>query len=300
MSQKFISFVDEKAAAQGYDYDEYYKEILKIKNIEDEHFWFIQRNRIIEALFNKYASHEDACIEMGAGSGGVARYISELGYKVAVSDLHPAGIDFLKEKGFEEIFQIDLRNIPVNLPAASYGASKRNSELEKPKVSQTLPHLETPEQSSGEFTSLKEKFDVVALFDVIEHIADDKQTLKNIRQMLRDKGRVFISVPAHMWLWCKEDELSQHCRRYELSKLKQLVEDSGFEVLFAQNRFLFIIPLLYLRSKLNFRSQEKKLNPVVNLLFNIVCTFENWVIDKLRITPFWGGSIFLVAKKREL
>jgi len=40
----------------------------------------------------------------------------------------------------------------VNLPAASYGASKRKSELEKPKVSQTLPHLETPEQSSGEFT----------------------------------------------------------------------------------------------------------------------------------------------------
>ena len=36
----------------------------------------------------------------------------------------------------------------------SYEASKRNPELEKPKVSQTLPHKETSKQRSEEFTPL--------------------------------------------------------------------------------------------------------------------------------------------------
>ena len=74
-------------------------------------------------------------------------------------------------------------------------------------------------------------------------MADDKQTLNNVGQILKDKGKLCISVPSHMWLWCKEDELSQHFRRYELSGLRKLVEEAGFEVLFAQNRCLFVTPI---------------------------------------------------------
>ena len=112
MDQRFPSLVDEKTEAHGYYYDDYYQEILKINNMENEHFWCSQRNRIIGTMYSKYASKGDRCIETGAGSGGVAQYLSNLGYKMAVGKLHPAGSDFLKDRGLEEIYQIDSRNIP--------------------------------------------------------------------------------------------------------------------------------------------------------------------------------------------
>jgi len=50
------------------------------------------------------------------------------------------------------------------------------------------------------------KFDLVCLFDVLEHVEEDLQTLSNVRALLGDGGRVLITVPAYQWLWSAHDE----------------------------------------------------------------------------------------------
>ena len=46
-----------------------------------------------------------------------------------------------------------------------------------------------------------DSFDMVALFDVIEHIEDDVRVLSEVQRVLKPGGRVFISVPAYQFLY---------------------------------------------------------------------------------------------------
>ena len=106
-----------------------------------------------------------------------------------------------------------------------------------------------------QFDLLKEPFikhfDVVCLFDVLEHIEHDNFALKNVSKILVEGGRVVITVPAHKWLWSNVDFNSGHKRRYSGKMIKELSENNGFKVLFISHFFTFIISFLYIRKLMN-------------------------------------------------
>src|SRR5205814_3237017 len=58
-------------------------------------------------------------------------------------------------------------------------------------------------------------FEVVGMFDVLEHIEDDAAALSSVRSLTRPGGHLVLTVPAHKALWSRFDEESHHCRRYE-------------------------------------------------------------------------------------
>ena len=57
-------------------------------------------------------------------------------------------------------------------------------------------------------------FDVVAAFDVVEHVPDEDGILAELARVLRPGGRLLISVPAYQWAWSGHDVANGHFRRY--------------------------------------------------------------------------------------
>lgn len=151
-----------------------------------------------------------------------------------------------------------------------------------------------------------EHFDVVGIFDVLEHIEDDHSALKNIQQILKQSGYLVLTVPAHQWLWNRYDAIEGHHRRYELKELKKSLKKAGFEVVQANYFFIFILPLLYLRRLLQKdnkstvgreeKESEIKINPLVNKFLLGLSTLENKIHQIL--PNIAGGSIILIAQKK--
>ncbi len=103
------------------------------------------------------------------------------------------------------------------------------------------------------------------LFDVLEHIEDDAQFLQSLAMQMRSGGRLYLTVPAGMWLWSAVDEDSGHYRRYSLPALHMLLEKSGFEVEFASYFFRAMVVPIFLFRALPSRLGWRKSKPVVSL-----------------------------------
>lgn len=84
---------------------------------------------------------------------------------------------------------------------------------------------------SIESLTLAEKsFDLICLFDVIEHIPNDQAVFHQLSQLLVDEGILFFSVPLHAHAWTGFDALVGHYRRYDPDDLKALVDRCGFDI----------------------------------------------------------------------
>jgi glycosyltransferase involved in cell wall biosynthesis/phospholipid N-methyltransferase len=75
-----------------------------------------------------------------------------------------------------------------------------------------------------------EKFDTVICLNVVEHLADDRGALLNIKAALEDGGRAIILVPCGPELYGTLDEVLGHQRRYTRQTLTDLVIKSGFQL----------------------------------------------------------------------
>jgi SAM-dependent methyltransferase len=144
-------------------------------------------------------------------------------------------------------------------------------------------------------------FDLVTGLDVVEHLDDDIAGLREMRRVLGPDGRVVLFVPAFMFLWGVQDDISHHRRRYTLPELKQKLRDSGLKVERASYaNITFFVPILIGRTLMRltgFRpSSENNLTiGALNGLLGRVLGAENWWLRRLKF-PF-GVSIVCVARK---
>ncbi len=73
-------------------------------------------------------------------------------------------------------------------------------------------------------------FDLIGLFDVIEHIANDHKVFAQLSQLVADQGTVIFSVPLHADAWTSFDTLVGHYRRYDPPVLQDLLDTHGFDI----------------------------------------------------------------------
>ncbi|MEI6490960.1 MAG: class I SAM-dependent methyltransferase [Verrucomicrobiota bacterium] len=125
------------------------------------------------------------------------------------------------------------------------------------------------------------QFDLLVLMDVLEHVEDDAEVLKNALRHALPGGYVFITVPALPALWSSHDRFLGHYRRYTLKTLNSLVEKTGaLEVLDTHYFFAGILPLAAPVRLLRSRTAEprtsdmKALSGVANALLKLFCTAE--------------------------
>ena len=131
------------------------------------------------------------------------------------------------------------------------------------------------------------------MFNVLEHIADDCEALRQIHERLRPGACLALWVPAFPLLYSNFDRRIGHHRRYRLRGLKSLVRDAGYTVERAHYAnaigwfsWLFFCRLL-------------RANPVDGVLTHVFDGFFVPVISRVErvIRPPFGQSVFLVARK---
>lgn len=89
-----------------------------------------------------------------------------------------------------------------------------------PNSAEVLPHWDLLGDRTAE---------LVAAFEVLEHIEDDIGALRAWRRHVRPGGTILLSVPAFMAQFGPSDEMAGHYRRYEPDAAPRLLSEAGFE-----------------------------------------------------------------------
>lgn len=151
----------------------------------------------------------------------------------------------------------------------------------------------------------------VGSFDVIEHIDNDSQFVKDVHQYLKQDGYFLITVPAYNWLWSQDDINAGHFRRHTIASMKQLLEKNGYEIEFATYIFSFlVIPIFLFRSlpyKLGLAKKgtsaeghgkdHNENKGIVSKILQFTLKKELNRISNLKKINF-GSSVLIVAKKK--
>ncbi len=146
-----------------------------------------------------------------------------------------------------------------------------------------------------------ESFDVVTALDVVEHLDDDVAGLKEMNRVMKQSGRALIFVPAFMWLWGVQDDISNHRIRYTKQQIVERLKSAGFEVERATYaNWTFFAPILAGRTLMKITGikpeSENNVNvSALNGIFGKIFSAERLWLKNFDF-PF-GVSIVIVAKK---
>jgi len=146
-------------------------------------------------------------------------------------------------------------------------------------------------------------FELVTMFDLLEHLEDDRQALRESFRVLKEGGYLLLTVPAYPFLWSEHDEALGHRRRYRVDDLRFKIREVGFEIekqSFAVSLLLPPIIIYRLFRKLLARKSAPQTSYVIlpswlNGFFVKILVFEGWLLRWVRL-PF-GASIVCLARK---
>ncbi len=88
---------------------------------------------------------------------------------------------------------------------------------------------------TGVFQSLKgEQLDTVLCINVLEHVENDAEVLRQFHELLVPGGRCIMIVPAGKSLYCRLDRELGHYRRYNAEELRERMQRAGFDIISSQ------------------------------------------------------------------
>ena len=137
-------------------------------------------------------------------------------------------------------------------------------------------------------------FDLVAGFEVLEHIENDEKAFSEIARVLKPSGFFIFAVPLGQKFFSEFDSAAGHKRRYEVAGLKELLSKNGFQILKyrAPSFYIKIFNKLYsplivwfLRNREVKNSLEGFTVPKIffNLFYQILSFFERTGAPKWKI-----------------
>jgi SAM-dependent methyltransferase len=151
-------------------------------------------NRWLASLFEKSLGRR--VLEIGAGFGNMTKHLTGRELVVA-SDLDPVAVEYLKGT-FREDPSVRVASYRFPLDEAS------RREIRESQI------------------------DTVVCLNVLEHIEDDRATLRDFHGALEPGGRLILIVPALGRLYGTLDEHLRHFRRYEKEELEGKMREAGF------------------------------------------------------------------------
>ncbi|MEO6365897.1 MAG: class I SAM-dependent methyltransferase [Luteimonas sp.] len=243
--------------------------------MEEDSFWVRSRNRLLTSIIFRHAGEFKAprFLEVGCGTGEFIReLVADRRLAITGSEIYLKGLLYAKKK---------LPSVDFIQYDAAHGL-------------------------------LPDTFDMIAAFDVIEHIDDDVAAITNISRMLAPGGYFIVTVPQHMFLWSRLDEIVMHKRRYSRRELVGKLRAQGFEITTVTS-FLFALFPLMMVARLRDRPTGDAVpadGAAVDSDLESRVSFPtalNWIFDKImRVDEAlirWGvslpvgGSLLVVARK---
>jgi SAM-dependent methyltransferase len=138
-------------------------------------------------------------------------------------------------------------------------------------------------------------YDGAVLVNVLEHIADDAEALRELFRVLRPGGALLLFVPALPFLFSRLDSVYGHFRRYRRDALVRLVAAAGFEVGSARYLDLLGVVPWWL---LNTVGGAVTFNSTLVRLYDRIGVPLTRGIERLFTAPPFGKNVVLIARKR--
>ena len=274
MAKAALLAQDSEAIASERSYDPAY--FAHLFQIEDQHFWFRARNLLIGKVMAGLERKLPAgyrVLEVGCGTGNVLRVLERVCSRGTV-----VGMDLFGE-----------------------GLAFARHRVRCALV-----------QGDAHSAPFSVPFDIVGLFDVVEHLPDDEGILRDLSTLLKPGGRLILTVPAHMSLWSYFDEASHHCRRYGQRELEEKLMRAGLHVEYVTQYMVALFPLVWLGRRFarllgdrksspseqidNLAMRELRIVPVANILLYNLLRWEARAIIRRRQLPI-GTSLLAVARR---
>jgi SAM-dependent methyltransferase len=157
-----------------------------------DHFWIRRRFEVLQTLAGGLIAAGGKIAEIGCGHGLLQRQI-------------------------EDAYNRDVTGFDLNEKALKQNISQRS------RVCCYDILCRDP--------ALRSLYDVLFLFDVLEHISDDGAFLKAVLFHLKPSGKLIVNVPAGQWAFSAYDIAAGHVRRYSRRTLRESVQRNGFYML---------------------------------------------------------------------
>ena len=240
-----------------------------LARLEANSFWFQSRNRIILSTLRRFVPPQPLrYAEMGCGTGFVL---------AAVAQAFPAWA----------VHGFDIHN-----EAVAFSRQRTPRALVRQADIHSLPQ--------------DHAYDVVGIFDVLEHLDDDLAALQGIHRILRPAGLLILTVPQHPGLWSPYDDAARHRRRYRREEMRRRLTAAGFSVRFLSSFVSTLWPALWWR-----RRALRRLDPAAaSAATRADLTPSPWLdhLGRAAMWPdeaaarlgcplSWGGSLLAVASK---
>ena len=148
--------------------------------------------------------------------------------------------------------------------------------------------------------NLAASYDFFILFDVIEHIEDEKSFLDAALYHLKPGGCLLVNVPALMSFYSAYDRVVGHQRRYTLQAMDKLCLGAGLRKIIGTYWGLPLMPILWLRNLRVSRQKDPQLvirhgyqppGHMANRLLTFLSALE--VIPQ----PWFGTSLMAIYRK---
>jgi SAM-dependent methyltransferase len=187
-------------------------------DMEDRHWWFRSRRRVIWALVHRaQVPPSPRILDAGCGTGRNLMDFARLGPAEGV-DISPHAVEFCQRRGLEGVRQAALEELPYE---------------------------------DG-------RFDLLFANDVIEHLPDDGPALAELGRVAAPGARLVITVPAYQWLWSQHDTSWHHYRRYTRPLLRERVRAQGWEPTVGTYFYSSMLPpVAMVRTLERFRSNGR-------------------------------------------
>jgi SAM-dependent methyltransferase len=185
----------------------------------EDHFWIRRRFEVMRRLADTVLRNSKSAAEIGCGNG-------------------------LLQKRVEDYYGISVTGFDLNEIALRKNVS-RLSPLYCYDIHQREPAFDA-------------RFDLLLLFDVLEHVEAESDFLQSVKFHLAESGILLVNVPAHRFFYSDYDRAAGHVRRYSVNHLAKLAEGNGFKIRALSYWGLPLVPLILARKAMSMRRTDGK------------------------------------------